>query len=106
MPNSNYNRGRRFEWKVKKAWENMGFLVFRTAGSKSDFDLIAVCLGEPSVFFIQCKSLKNGTKKQALNMVAKFKANPPFTQRQASDNFIQVLEVYAMKDRCRERGTT
>jgi Holliday junction resolvase len=41
MPNKNYVNGRAFEYRIKKEYEAMGYLVFRTAGSHSPADLIA-----------------------------------------------------------------
>jgi len=37
---TNYQKGRAFEYKIKKILENRGFIVFRTAGSHGLFDLI------------------------------------------------------------------
>ena len=42
MPNANYQRGRAAEYRVKAKLEKAGFTVFRTAGSKSPCDLIAI----------------------------------------------------------------
>jgi len=41
MPNPNYLRGRRLEYKVKKRLEDEGYFVQRSAGSKG-IDLIAI----------------------------------------------------------------
>lgn len=41
MVNKNYVKGRTFEYKIKKQFEDKGYLVFRTAGSHSVADLIA-----------------------------------------------------------------
>jgi len=55
MVNKNYQKGRAFEYKIKKAYEKSGYLVFRSAGSHSIADLIAI---HPSglVHLIQCKA--------------------------------------------------
>lgn len=42
MPNSNYNRGRAYEYRAKKELEAQGYSVIRAAGSHGPFDLIAV----------------------------------------------------------------
>ena len=48
-----YQRGVRFEYKVKKEYEERGCYVIRSAGSHGLFDLVAV--DETGVEFIQCK---------------------------------------------------
>jgi len=53
MPNRNYISGRNFEYKVKKYLEENGYLVFRSAGSHSIADLIAIC--KTDTLLIQCK---------------------------------------------------
>lgn len=53
MPNKNYISGRNFEYRVKKRFEKKGFYVFRSAGSKSKIDLIAISWNR--VLLIQCK---------------------------------------------------
>ena len=44
-----YPKGRRLEYKVRDFFERLGFYVVRSAGSKGDFDLIAIrdgtCIG-------------------------------------------------------------
>ena len=42
MVNKNYIAGRRFEYKVKKYYEDKGYTVLRTSGSHGFADLIAV----------------------------------------------------------------
>lgn len=50
-----YQKGRRFEYKVKKYLQNAGFTVFRCAGSKP-IDLIAVKKNShPVLLLIECK---------------------------------------------------
>ena len=62
MTNKNYNAGRRFEYRVKKWLENMGFVVFRTAGSHSPVDLISFesKFEKTNPKLIQCKYTKSG----------------------------------------------
>ena len=63
-----YTRGRAFEWRIRKYYEQHDFLVTRSAGSKGKADLVAVrkwdssgahteCLNcrRPEVLLIQCK---------------------------------------------------
>ena len=97
MPNPNYQRGVRWERKVKKLYEDLGWTVLRTAGSHGFFDLIAF----PSICIptcIQCKCLKNGTEDDAHRVAKTFCENPPLPR---SAFFRQVIEVYAMKDKIR-----
>jgi hypothetical protein len=83
MPNKQYLKGRRFEYKRKAAWEKRGYSVMRTAGSHGAFDLIAVPVRNPVavVELIQCKV--TGTLKKAQRLGEAFlreyaTANPHF----------------------------
>lgn len=49
-----YEKGRRFEYLVKEKLEQAGYMVIRSAGSHSPFDLVAV--GKEDIMFIQCKN--------------------------------------------------
>ena len=42
MPNRLYQKGRRNEYRVRKILTDKGYLVFRSAGSKGPFDLMAM----------------------------------------------------------------
>jgi len=95
MVNKNYNRGRQFEYRVKKDLENKGYLVVRSAGSKSPFDLIGI--SSPSnadvVLLVQCKygakiskkerdklrELDNKTPYSTFIIIAWAKPNKPIT---------------------------
>jgi Holliday junction resolvase len=58
MPNKNYISGANFERRVKKYLESKGYLVFRSAGSHSIADLIAINnrdWNESFSYLIQCK---------------------------------------------------
>jgi len=48
-----YQRGRRFEWKVKQDLEGRGYYVIRSAGSKSKVDLVGI--KHEVVLCVQCK---------------------------------------------------
>jgi Holliday junction resolvase len=50
---SNYSRGANFERRVRKHLEQQGWVVFRSAGSHSPADLIALKAGE--VMLVQCQ---------------------------------------------------
>ena len=66
MTNKNYIAGRRFEYKVKKYYENKGYTVLRTSGSHGFADLVAVKNSflswwqnkTKTIIFIQCKNQK------------------------------------------------
>ena len=55
---SSYSKGRRFEYRVRYHLEKRGFRVFRSAGSHSIADLIALKGGE--VWLVQCKATEKG----------------------------------------------
>ena len=48
-----YQRGRNFEYRVKKDMEKRGYLVLRSPASKSPVDLY--CMKKNELVFIQCK---------------------------------------------------
>lgn len=48
-----YSKGRRFEYEVKKKFEEAGFFCVRSAGSHGVFDLLCVRNGIP--WGVQCK---------------------------------------------------
>ena len=50
---TSYSKGRAFEYRVRRHLEGKGWVVFRTAGSHSPADLIALRTGE--VWLVQCK---------------------------------------------------
>ena len=58
MVNKNYIAGRRFEYKVKKYYENKGYTVLRTSGSHGFADLVAIKNDARIIIFIQCKNRK------------------------------------------------
>jgi Holliday junction resolvase len=58
MPLNRYAKGRRLEYAAMKALEQRGFQCFRTAGSHSPVDIIAVAF--PHILFIQCKAHRMG----------------------------------------------
>jgi Holliday junction resolvase len=65
MPNRQYEKGTRFEGKVRDDLEDLGYSVIRAAGSKGDskIDLIALHSNEP-MLFIQCKADGKISKKE------------------------------------------
>jgi len=68
---TNYSRGRAFEYRIKKYFEELGYFVVRSAGSHSVADLVAMRVGSRPVL-VQCKSRGrvSGAEKEALLKVA------------------------------------
>ena len=88
---TNYEAGRRFEYKRMKVWRANGAVVMRTAGSHGPFDLIAICDGE--VVLIQCKRVKS--EAAAWLLIGKFKKKPPLEKGW----YHQHIEVYVTSTR-------
>lgn len=57
MTNKRYNRGRRFEYRVKDYLIKKGYFVIRSAGSKGVADLVAIepYYNHSKAYLIQCK---------------------------------------------------
>ena len=98
MPNSNYNRGRAFEYARKHYWESLGYVCLRTAGSRGFFDLIV--LRGRTVILIQCKVCK--TQAEALRLIKAFKVKPPLGTGQGYP--AQCMEVWVKDTRILETG--
>lgn len=67
-----YERGRSFEYRVKKHYERKGYFVMRSAGSHGPADLIALKCHAPAadVILIQCKAGRaNPTQKEICRLV-------------------------------------
>ena len=65
MPNKNYVKGRRKEYKIVNDYRKQGFdIVQRTAGSHSPIDVIAISKELKKIVFIQSKP-DNFSKKEA-----------------------------------------
>lgn len=88
MGNRNYERGRRWEYKVKKEWEKRDYMVLRTAGSHGPFDLVAVKWGlYPSL--IQCKVCSSVA--EAGRLQREFLENPPL---KPGGYYEQILQIH------------
>jgi Holliday junction resolvase len=56
MPNSNYIKGRKKEYKIIHQLKLKGYdIAQRTAGSHSPFDIIAIDIKDKTIRLIQCK---------------------------------------------------
>jgi len=71
MPNKNYLKGRRREWKIKRELEKEGYICIRSAGSKSFADIICIDRNVGIVRFIQCKP-KNFSEKKKKELLEKY----------------------------------
>ena len=58
MPNKNYEKGRRKEYKVREALRAEGFIAFRSAGSHSPIDVVGINVKKGCIHLIQVKSGK------------------------------------------------
>jgi Archaeal holliday junction resolvase (hjc). len=66
---SNYTRGRDTEYKAVRTLEAAGYVAFRSAGSHSPVDVVAI--GPTGVRLIQLKRAKQGKNWQAEYEVAR-----------------------------------
>lgn len=82
-----YSRGANFERKVKKNYEDRGFLVLRSAGSHSAIDLFAIRQGE--FIAIQVTIDKGRKTKAELDQLREI----------AKENRCQAVLAYRGKDR-------
>jgi Holliday junction resolvase len=65
MPNKNYIKGRRKEYKVMHEEKAKGCIAFRTAGSHSPIDVVSINPDKRTITLIQCKP-DTWTEKQIL----------------------------------------
>ena len=67
MPNRNYEKGRRKEYKIVHREKKLGFIAFRSAGSHSPIDVVSIDTENKVIRLIQCKpNDMNETKKQKI----------------------------------------
>lgn len=66
---SNYSRGANFERRVRRHLEDRGWVVFRSAGSHSPADLIALKAGEVMLVQVQIDKWLSSSKKSALELL-------------------------------------
>lgn len=66
MPNKNYLKGRRKEYKICNNLKAKGYIAQRTAGSHSPFDVIAIDTKTRIIYLIQAKpdSMSENLKKK------------------------------------------
>jgi len=68
MPNKNYLKGRKKEYKVLKECRAKGHIALRSAGSHSPIDIVDINLVERIIRFVQCKpdSMSENAKNKIL----------------------------------------
>lgn len=95
-PNSRYIKGRAFEYRRRDYWTSQGYVVIRSAGSKSLFDLVAIPLtsADHPIALIQCKMVN--TPADAERICRDFIANNtlPF-----NPHYEQHMEVWVNRER-------
>lgn len=87
--NRNYNRGRAYEYKAKKALELEGWTVIRAAGSHGPYDLIAFKDGQ-KVLCIQVKA----TKEAAAIKLLERRFSDQFDENDPQGSFERELWVW------------
>ena len=67
MPNKNYIKGRRKEYKVMLAAKRENLITLRSAGSHSPIDVVVIDVKERLIRFVQCKpDSMSENKREAL----------------------------------------
>ena len=66
MPNQNYIKGRRKEYKVMNKLKARGMIAFRSAGSHSIIDVVGIDIKNQNIELIQCKpdNIREKEKKE------------------------------------------
>lgn len=66
MPNKKYVKGRRKEYRLVNEHKSMGHVSFRSAGSHSPVDVVAIDCGNKRIQLIQAKpgSMSDNAKKK------------------------------------------
>ena len=64
MPNKNYIKGRKKEYKILNEARGLGFTALRSAGSHSPIDVVIIDTIERTIRFVQCKPDSMSEKKR------------------------------------------
>ena len=91
MSQTAYERGYRFEDRVRKHLEGQGWYVIRSGGSKKAADLIAGRGGE--IMLIQCKTdgiISTNERQQLKAVAAEFGGTPMLAYRQGCKLIMEV----------------
>ena len=79
---TSYEKGRRFEYRVRDFLKNKDYFVLRSPRSKGPVDLVAIRKGE--ILFIQCKSwgcIDKEEKEQLISLAKSVGAMPLMVHR-------------------------
>lgn len=69
MPNRNYEKGRRKEYKIVHKERDKDRLAFRSAGSHSPIDVVSIDVNSKQIYLIQSKP--NSMSENAKNKIIK-----------------------------------
>jgi len=102
---SKYRKGHRWELKVKKMWEEKGYVVYRSAGSKVAADLIVLKNGQ--IVLIQVKVNNKPTRKEVLKLkkeAKKCKATPLLVLWNSKKREVEVYNLNLAKRKVISNG--
>jgi len=103
---SKYRKGHRWELKIKKIWEEKGYVVYRSAGSKGAADLIA--LKDGKIVLIQVKVNKKPSRSEVLKLkkeAKKCKATPLLVLWNSKKREVEVYNLNLTKRRAGYNGS-
>jgi hypothetical protein len=66
MPNKNYIKGRRKEYRIMNEAKKRGMIAFRSAGSHSPIDVVCIDTLNKRIKLVQCKPDSMSEKKRTL----------------------------------------
>lgn len=91
-----YARGRQFEYRVKRYYENKGWFVIRSAGSKGIADIVAISPDAIQIHFIQCKRagyLSKSESKLIVETARRFGALPVLARTGKNSRSLELLSI-------------
>jgi len=103
---SKYRKGHRWELKIKKIWEEKGYVVYRSAGSKGAADLIA--LKDGKIVLIQVKVNNKPTRSEVAKLqkeAKKCKATPLLVLWNSKKREIEVYNLNLTKKKVCNNGS-
>ena len=72
MPNKHYLKGKAKEQRVKKKYQENGWIMLRMAGSKGFSDLVGIHKEKREVIFIQVKTGKSWTERMTEKVLEEY----------------------------------
>jgi hypothetical protein len=100
MPNPNYLKGRRFEHTLVKELKEQGCIAFRSAGSHSAYDVVAINPANGHIKFIQAKVTEK--ESEATRLLSDFRDDPPVPPFLMPPKVAQILAVKVARKGRRE----